>query len=77
MAKKKAEPKSEKPIVEVVKPSPKVEVKENVVKDKVTTTKRVKFQPNGNNPKLGYEVKFCAGVTAQMFVDKGWGNIIE
>lgn len=44
---------------------------------RVSGKHRVKFLPNGSNPKLGMELKFPSADVAQDFVDRGWGKVVE
>lgn len=46
------------------------------VTERVSGSHRVKFMPNGVNPKLGDKMMRPAADTAQMLVDKGYGHII-
>lgn len=77
---KKVEAKTEEKAVtvEVITPEAKKEaIKETPILERVEGSHKVKFKPNGNYPKLGLDVKEVAATTAQVLVDKGFGEIID
>lgn len=83
-AAEEAKPKTEKKATEknatisVEKVNPKDPIKSKVVIGKtVSGNQRVNFQSNGSNPKLGEKVHKIAASTAQDFVNKGWGHVVE
>lgn len=53
-------------------------VKKAVASGKVVSgNQRVNFQSNGSNPKLGERTHKISAATAQDFVNKGWGSVVE
>jgi len=83
-AAEEAKPKTEKKAAEknatisVEKVNPKDPIKPKVMIGKtVSGNQRVNFQSNGSNPKLGEKVHKIAASTAQDFVNKGWGHVVE
>lgn len=68
--------KSETTSVEKVKPAKAEKPPKGAINERVSGTHRVKFMPNGNNPKLGEKMLRPSADVAQSFVDKGWGSVI-
>jgi hypothetical protein len=71
--------------VEVIKPTSAPAPDHKIVTERVSGSHRVKFLPNGNCATrhggrivyLGHDVKLMAATTAQVLVDKGYGNVVE
>lgn len=53
------------------------EAKEAPKAPRVSGTHRVKFKGNGSNARLGYGVSNPSASNAQLFVDNGWGVIVN
>lgn len=82
-SKKATEPKKagDEPKVKVTTANPTKKAAETpeykVVTGRVSGKHRVKFLPNGTQPRLGTEIITPAASTAQSFVDQGLGQIVE